>query len=470
LRDPDTPLDLRKVAERAGKSRTAPYLEFGKESEGGGLGALKMAVAAAGFAELTERLQAVGLRSREAGAAIRDMARAYLSFARREPRLYRLMFGEDIGGLLTGRREGSPEGHVPHKESERLFRARLRLQQYVEQVVARGLREQAVRVRPGIDLQRHVMVFWAMLHGTALLMLDGQLDIALGHVTHEEAARLATEHLLVGLDQSILRSARALAEAKRMKRQVEEQPVAREAAARGKMRFMKWRIARPEELEGEERVEEPVRDERLAGLEPDELAAEAEAAELLEDTEPLDLLAEPDAEGQRVYRLEASSPDRERLSLWQSGVVTGLPAAPAESRRPLIPGALRRARNVRDALVGARILWVDDHPEWQRAEREMLEALGVEVHMVPNSGSALTALRREPFHLVISDIARGGSAAEGLRALPAIREVSGGVPVIFYVGDLDEGRGVPPGAFGITNQVEELLHLVLDVVERGRVG
>ena len=47
LEEEETPFELRKVAERAGKSRTAPYLVFGKGKEGG-LRALKLAVAAEG--------------------------------------------------------------------------------------------------------------------------------------------------------------------------------------------------------------------------------------------------------------------------------------------------------------------------------------------------------------------------------------------------------------------------------------
>ena len=35
LAEEDTPLGLRKVAERAGKSRTAPYLVFGQKQDGG---------------------------------------------------------------------------------------------------------------------------------------------------------------------------------------------------------------------------------------------------------------------------------------------------------------------------------------------------------------------------------------------------------------------------------------------------
>ena len=52
LDEPDTSLDLRKVADRVGKSRTAPYLVFGRTEEGGGLSGLRLAVAESGFADL----------------------------------------------------------------------------------------------------------------------------------------------------------------------------------------------------------------------------------------------------------------------------------------------------------------------------------------------------------------------------------------------------------------------------------
>ena len=180
--------------------------------------------------------------------------------ARREPRLYRLMFSEDIGRLLTGPELAFTEDLTQHEESIRLFAARLQLQELVEAVVGQGLREHAVRTAPGTDLERQVVIFWAMLHGTALLMLDGQLDIVLGGVSHEEAARLATEHLLIELAQSLLRSARAMALAKRAKGQVEARPEAREVEARGELgRLTYAHTERPDDLEarrahGRERV------------------------------------------------------------------------------------------------------------------------------------------------------------------------------------------------------------------------
>ena len=38
--------------------------------------------------------------------------------------------------------------------------------------------------------------------------------------------------------------------------------------------------------------------------------------------------------------------------------------------------------------------------------------------------------------------------------------------MIFYISHLDKLKGVPPGAFGITDDPNELIHWVLDAAER----
>lgn len=141
-------------------------------------------------------------------------------------------------------------------------------------------------------------------------------------------------------------------------------------------------------------------------------------------------------------------------------------AALAQQYRAASP-ALRRAELAAEALKGARILWVDDHPEWNRLERHTLGELGCIITSVETTRSALACLRTERFDAVISDIARGGSATEGVNVLPEIREVGHAVPVIFYVGRVD--GPVPRGAFGITDEPSEVLHLCMDAFERTRL-
>jgi hypothetical protein len=72
------------------------------------------------------------------------------------------------------------------------------------------------------------------------------------------------------------------------------------------------------------------------------------------------------------------------------------------------------------------------------------------------------------FHLIISDIARPGSQRAGVDELPVVQRAFPAVQVIYYVGEVDPSLPGPPGSFGIADRPEELLHLILNVLERRR--
>jgi CheY-like chemotaxis protein len=134
--------------------------------------------------------------------------------------------------------------------------------------------------------------------------------------------------------------------------------------------------------------------------------------------------------------------------------------------------ALRRAQRSADRLNGTVVLWVDDHPENNAWERRVLGSLGVRFLTVERTESAEASLAQESsagrsFDLIISDIARDNADEDGILGLSRLRAAAPRTPIVFYVGAL-KGMGTPPGAFGITNDPEELLHLVLDVVDRTR--
>jgi CheY-like chemotaxis protein len=130
--------------------------------------------------------------------------------------------------------------------------------------------------------------------------------------------------------------------------------------------------------------------------------------------------------------------------------------------------ALRRVKNAEHNLKGARLLWVDDQPEGNAWERSMISAFGVEIISVESTSAAVECLKTNPFDLIISDIARDDRAEAGIEAIPRLREVNAKIKLVFYILELDEARGTPPGVFGITNEPEELLHLIVDSVERIR--
>lgn len=130
--------------------------------------------------------------------------------------------------------------------------------------------------------------------------------------------------------------------------------------------------------------------------------------------------------------------------------------------------ALRRAKLVHAVLDGARILWVDDHPENNTWERALLGAFSVSVTCVSDTASALKSLQAQDCDVIISDMGRSGVRDEGARALSALKAVRPATPVIFYTFG-SNASVAPANAFGITTRPDDLLHLILDCLERRRI-
>jgi AcrR family transcriptional regulator len=145
-------VSLREAARTAGVSHNAPYRHFANRE------ALLAAVAAGGFARLAAAMDAAGGGSRAAG-------RAYLAFAAAHPALYRLMFGPGLA------KDAHPELRAAAEAAMRPLRA----------IGAAGASRQAA------------VGMWALLHGLAVLLADGQLadDLAARPEELAEAA-LAT--------------------------------------------------------------------------------------------------------------------------------------------------------------------------------------------------------------------------------------------------------------------------------------
>ena len=131
------------------------------------------------------------------------------------------------------------------------------------------------------------------------------------------------------------------------------------------------------------------------------------------------------------------------------------------------PKVLRRAEAIGHLIRGRRVLWVDDDPRSTLYERLALSELGIHVDVATSTDEALYTCRSVPPDVVISDLKRDGNNCAGLEFLSDLRRSALCLPVIFYIGDLDRNRGTPPGAFGITNEADEVLHLAFDALERG---
>jgi CheY-like chemotaxis protein len=127
---------------------------------------------------------------------------------------------------------------------------------------------------------------------------------------------------------------------------------------------------------------------------------------------------------------------------------------------------LNRALQHKEILNGAQILWVDDHPESNLNEQRMFKQLNVEMDTAKSTDQAIEMLKHTSYDVMLSDIARDDSPSDGLDFLEKFREMDTKTPVIFYVGVIDPTKSTPLKSFGITNRPDELLHLVLDALER----
>ena len=98
--------------------------------------------------------------------------------------------------------------------------------------------------------------------------------------------------------------------------------------------------------------------------------------------------------------------------------------------------------------------WPSDHPH---------------DHVTADNSSASDLLLHTDHDLVISDIGREPGAEDGLELLPRLLDLGYEGRVIFYIGEYEPRLGIPVGAHGVTDRPDELLHLVLDVLERRKL-
>ena len=145
-------LDLRKVARRAGVSHAAPYRHFADKQ------ALIAAINEEGFQRLAERIQTT-LREvpDDPFEQLLGIALAYVGFARVNPWLMREMFSG-----LTIERETFTDLQAASKKAYRI---------YVE-VIRRG--QESGKMVDG-DPTALAGVFWSVLHGLAMLIIENQM-------------------------------------------------------------------------------------------------------------------------------------------------------------------------------------------------------------------------------------------------------------------------------------------------------
>lgn len=145
-------LSMRKLADRVGVSRTAPYHHFRDKQ------ALLSALALQGFSEYSQQIDAVMTDSNlDAEQRLTAFVRTYLRFALDNPQAYNLMFGQAVW------KSGQPSEAL-HAEAYATFRSFVDL---VERWQAEGV------LPAGCEALRFTQVIWSTLHGLCRLVIDG---------------------------------------------------------------------------------------------------------------------------------------------------------------------------------------------------------------------------------------------------------------------------------------------------------
>lgn len=140
---------------------------------------------------------------------------------------------------------------------------------------------------------------------------------------------------------------------------------------------------------------------------------------------------------------------------------------PSPLERQAVALRLKRAAAL---LRDGRILWVDDVPANNSTLIALFRRMGMVVSTVESTESGLAELRRSQYDLVITDMHRQKDDLAGFHLLDQLAAEQRDLPVILFTGSFDPWKGVHPRLFGYATAYDDLIHLVIDVMDRVRSG
>lgn len=123
-----------------------------------------------------------------------------------------------------------------------------------------------------------------------------------------------------------------------------------------------------------------------------------------------------------------------------------------------------RAQRLADRTTGMRVLWVDDKPLGNAAERGFLRAAGMTVVNAVSTQAGLAELDSDDWDLVITNFTRGDEPREGILFQQQAEATGHSQPFLGYVGHAL--RPFPSGFVAVVDQPEDLINHVLDIADR----
>lgn len=125
----------------------------------------------------------------------------------------------------------------------------------------------------------------------------------------------------------------------------------------------------------------------------------------------------------------------------------------------------RRAAVIAEDLAGRRVLWVDDEPHGNAAERKFLRAAGLVVTNAVDTGAAMAHLEQDDVDVVITDLRRGDDLQAGEALAKRMRSRGFEQPIVGYIGEVDHSRPLPAHFRALADAPDELISTVFDIIE-----
>ncbi len=127
-------------------------------------------------------------------------------------------------------------------------------------------------------------------------------------------------------------------------------------------------------------------------------------------------------------------------------------------------------------IAGARLLWVDDHPENNIYPRRAMEAVGIQITLSKSTEDALEKIHSDTYDVIISDMGRQPPDPQapyekraGYDLLDKLRAEHIFTPFIIYAGSSSaehQAETKSHGGFGTTNNAGVLFQMVIDAIQQ----